>query len=327
MKAIICDLDGTLCDVSHRRHFVSNGNKNYDAFNSACVDDPCVEPIRQLLFIVDCLNYHASLEKIAIILCSGRGNEWRQETVEWLQYFNVPFTELYMRAEKDYRSDVIVKREMLNEIRNEGYEVLFTIDDRASVVQMWRDEGLTCLQAAPGDFDVKKPAYKGGVLHLLIGPSGAGKSMYFNRGIGLNSFNYKHVPEFEESWYVGSDQIRSEICEDWRDQSKNVQVFSALHAIVKARLDNGLYCVVDATNIRDRDRKAICSLASSDAKIIYHVIDRPLADKKRDGGWRNEVMIGELTLVEKHHNIFMSNMKNIMNGDGDSRVTVKDCRT
>ena len=31
-------------------------------------------------------------------------------------------------------------------------DVLMTVDDRQRVVDMWRAEGLTCLQVAPGDF-------------------------------------------------------------------------------------------------------------------------------------------------------------------------------
>lgn len=55
-KIIIFDLDGTLADIRHRRHFVENPNKKYgldirlsddeekwnpdwDAFHKACVDD------------------------------------------------------------------------------------------------------------------------------------------------------------------------------------------------------------------------------------------------------------------------------------------------
>lgn len=32
------------------------------------------------------------------------------------------------------------------------YDVLFAIDDRSSVVDMWRDLGLVCLQCAEGAF-------------------------------------------------------------------------------------------------------------------------------------------------------------------------------
>jgi phosphoglycolate phosphatase-like HAD superfamily hydrolase len=39
MKTVIFDLDGTLCDISHRLHFIENGNKDWDGFYAACPDD------------------------------------------------------------------------------------------------------------------------------------------------------------------------------------------------------------------------------------------------------------------------------------------------
>lgn len=35
MKTVIFDLDGALCDISHRLHHIKNGNKNWDAFFAA----------------------------------------------------------------------------------------------------------------------------------------------------------------------------------------------------------------------------------------------------------------------------------------------------
>jgi hypothetical protein len=44
----------------------------------------------------------------------------------------------------------MVKREML--IGNDKGKVLIVVEDRNRVVQMWREEGLVCLQCAPGEF-------------------------------------------------------------------------------------------------------------------------------------------------------------------------------
>ena len=56
-----------------------------------------------------------------------------------------------MRSENDCRSDVDVKREILQKIR-EQYDVSFVFDDRRSVVQMWREEGLVCFQCFDHDY-------------------------------------------------------------------------------------------------------------------------------------------------------------------------------
>ena len=62
----------------------------------------------------------------------------------------VKYHEIRLRADDDMRSDVDAKREMLTGIDKDN--VLFVVEDRSRVVDMWRAEGLTCLQCAPGDF-------------------------------------------------------------------------------------------------------------------------------------------------------------------------------
>jgi hypothetical protein len=47
-----------------------------------------------------------------------------------------------------------VKQDMLHEILKtlDKENILFTVDDRQKVVDMWRANGLTCLQVAEGNF-------------------------------------------------------------------------------------------------------------------------------------------------------------------------------
>ena len=58
---------------------------------------------------------------------------------------------LLMRAAGDNRKDTIVKRELyMNHIQGR-YRVFCVLDDRPSVVRMWRAElGLTVFAVAPG---------------------------------------------------------------------------------------------------------------------------------------------------------------------------------
>jgi len=87
---------------------------------------------------------------LRILLCSGRSEQYRPETVEWLARQGVKYHELILRRNKDRRSDTLVKREMLAGLdRN---KILFVVEDRSGVVEMWRSEGLVCLQCAPGEF-------------------------------------------------------------------------------------------------------------------------------------------------------------------------------
>ena len=60
---------------------------------------------------------------------------------------------LYLRAEdQDAATDPEVKRRALKEMRDDGFDPWLVVDDRSSVVDAWRGEGLVCLQCAPGDF-------------------------------------------------------------------------------------------------------------------------------------------------------------------------------
>lgn len=301
VKTILCDIDGTLADVTHRRHFLDNGD--WKSFFEAMVDDPCILPVAEILEGMHRFDYE-------IILCSGRPEDYREQTENWLRENGIWYDELHMRPSGDFRSDVIIKREMLHSFRKRDLDIFFVLDDRRSVVDFWRSEGLICLQCAPGDFD--KPKYKPGMLTMMVGPSGAGKTTWLT------------IAEPEQ--IVSSDKIRETLCEDFKDQSKNKQVFAALHAIVKTRIEHGLHTIVDATNLRNKDRRAIRDLVPDDCKIEYIVIDRPLKDKLRDGGWRLGVNIKGKNLIEYHHDIFQSNLKAIMAGDDDPRVTVLDRR-
>jgi len=316
MNCVWIDIDGTIADIEHRRHHVSNDNKRWKQFFDEMVNDPCIVPVASLAIAMHNQGFK-------IVFCSGRPDNYRAHTEHWLNdMVELPTYELHMRAAGDYRSDVIVKREILNDLRNQGYDFEFAVDDRQSVVDMLRSEGLVVLQAAPGDFDTKPPKYDPGVLHMLIGPSGAGKSYYFKQAAATGYCGIRG------NMYVGSDDIRAQLCGDFQDQSKNFQVFNALHALVKARIDNGLSTVVDATNLKNRDRRAIRDLCPSNCRIIYHVVDRPLKDKMRDGGWRLQVFPRDgLTLVEVHDQVFRANLKDILSGDGDERVEVRDVRT
>ena len=251
-----------------------------------------------------------------IILASGRPERTRVATEEWLQRNGVAYDDLFMRPDNDHRADTILKSQMLDAILADGDDISFVIDDRPTVVAMWRERGLVCLQCRNWNERKAKPK---GNLTLMVGPSGAGKSTWLSSadaaGYGIH---LSHV--------ISSDQIRADLCGDFRDQSKNDEVFAALHAVAKTRLAHGLPCVVDATNIRRQDRLACVALAG-EGKVRYVVIDRPIDAKLRDGGWRLDVKVGDQSLIEKHDKTFRSQLLDILKGDNHPNVeTVYDLR-
>ncbi|SRR5579883_132666 len=147
MPYIICDLDGTLADISHRVHHASGERKNWRRFFEGIPEDAIAE------VVADILRHYSTTHNIVFV--SGRPEHTRSDTVAWLQK-HVPFIEqysLYMRPNGDFRPDNIVKAELYDQhIEPEYGAPFFVLDDRDKVVKMWREKGLICLQVAEGNF-------------------------------------------------------------------------------------------------------------------------------------------------------------------------------
>ena len=142
-EIVIFDIDGTLADVSERIHHVRKKPKNWPAFFEGMAQDKAIHSMVRLCNIL-----YAS--GIQIVLCSGRNEEHRAQTVEWLAGQGVNYHDLVLRRSNDRRSDTEVKRELLATL--DKSKILFVVEDRSRVVEMWRSEGLVCLQCAPGEF-------------------------------------------------------------------------------------------------------------------------------------------------------------------------------
>lgn len=128
---IICDLDGTIA--------LLNGRSPYDA--STCDNDILNVPVADVL------------KHYKVIFVSGRYEQFREPTLKFFKKHNISnYLALYMRKNLDNRKDSIVKEEIYNEYIKDKYNVLFVLDDRNQVVELWRKLGLTCFQVAEGNF-------------------------------------------------------------------------------------------------------------------------------------------------------------------------------
>lgn len=141
IKAIICDLDGTLS--------ANNGHRGVYEF-SKCQNDELIEPTK---LIIESL----WLRQYKTIFLSGREEKYRENTDLFLAKHLNPFhmidSVLFMRATNDLRKDSIIKKEIYQRDIEPKYEVVLVLDDRMSVCRMWRDElNLRCYQADYGDF-------------------------------------------------------------------------------------------------------------------------------------------------------------------------------
>lgn len=133
-KAVICDLDGTLALLPEGMGYPAAFDRDYRG-------DRLNQPVFELL--------KAMAGAYHVILMSGRFSERLEETKDWLYAHNIPFNFLFCRAEGDRRPDTVVKKELYLSHVQGRYQIEFVIDDRPSIVRMWRAEcGLTCLQVA-----------------------------------------------------------------------------------------------------------------------------------------------------------------------------------
>ncbi len=146
MYDIIVDIDGTIADNSHRTHFLRQSPKDWDSYKALVMVD---KPIEDNLFVIRSMVRSGC----RAVLCSGRGEEERQDTVDWLSMHGFHwFQGLYMRPAADFRPDYIIKAELYEKIKLDGFDPRIVFDDRNSVVKMWREKGLRVMHVADGDF-------------------------------------------------------------------------------------------------------------------------------------------------------------------------------
>lgn len=171
---IIFDLDGTIANCEHRRHFVDpsyvneeeatveyhcdmKGNitrakgwqPNWKSFYEACDKDTPIQPI------VDIWNSHEvelALGRWNVMIWSGRCESVRQKTIDWLEeHLYCPGTYFFdrilkMRPVGDSTPDDELKEKWLDEYLNatpiKEHKIDFVFDDRPKVVRMWRRRGV-----------------------------------------------------------------------------------------------------------------------------------------------------------------------------------------
>jgi len=147
----IFDLDGTIADCEHRRvRATTTDNKiNWKIFlNPELVIQDL--PNKKVIDYFNYLTHHAKKE---VFILSGREESLKDITLQWFAKNNIwGYQDLIMRKSGDYRSDIEVKTEMLNNHILQLYKPELFIDDRESVVNNWRRLGYECWQVAEGKF-------------------------------------------------------------------------------------------------------------------------------------------------------------------------------
>lgn len=148
-KWIVVDLDGTLCDCSHRVHLAQA--KLWDEFNSGITED---KPNMAIVSLIESMSRH----DYRVLLCTGRDEEYKKPTMDWLFKMKLSpfFEELLMRPKGNRDPDHEVKLQLIEDFfgsREKALaDVLFTLEDRDRVVLAFRDAGFQCFQVTAGNY-------------------------------------------------------------------------------------------------------------------------------------------------------------------------------
>tara|TARA_X000000368_G_scaffold352466_1_gene293303 strand:- start:693 stop:1139 length:447 start_codon:yes stop_codon:yes gene_type:complete len=145
-QTIIFDVDGTIADVEHRRHFVTQRPADWKSFKEETVNDTPVE------WVCDIAKRHiARGDDVAFFSARNESQRGVTETQisEWI---GDGHKGLFLRPDGDFRPDEEFKSDLADKFEEFGGKIDIVFDDRNKVVDMWRQRGTTCVQVAEGDF-------------------------------------------------------------------------------------------------------------------------------------------------------------------------------
>lgn len=138
--AILVDMDATLCLNTTGRPYYGEGAAE------GMLNDIAVEGICNLV--------KSLYEKRTIFIITGREGtpEIIEATKKWLDSNGIKVDGLFFRPVKDYSPGAECKKKIYEDNIKGKYNVEFVLDDNYKCVEMWREQGLVCLQPNEGKF-------------------------------------------------------------------------------------------------------------------------------------------------------------------------------
>ena len=145
-QTIIFDVDGTIADVEHRRHFVSQKPADWKSFREQTKFDTPVEWVCDIA-----KRFIAQGDNVAFF--SARNESERSITEKQIsEWIGEGHQGLFLRPDGDFRRDDEFKSDLADKFEEVGCKIDIVFDDRNQVVEMWRNRGTTVVQVADGDF-------------------------------------------------------------------------------------------------------------------------------------------------------------------------------
>ena len=149
---VVFDVDGTIADVEHRRHFVNGNtmdgrtNNDWVSFRKETVNDT---PVQWVCDIAK--RFIAQGDEVAFF--SARNESEREITEKQIsEWIGDGHKGVFLRPDDSYEPDEVFKSELADKFEEMGGKIDLVFDDRNKVVDMWRQRGTTVVQVADGDF-------------------------------------------------------------------------------------------------------------------------------------------------------------------------------
>ncbi len=156
--AALCDMDGSLVDVSGIRYFVDptsdyvierGGEKDFNAFHEASRHCP---PIQQALDF--CARHHAAGD--IVVIGTARMAMHYDVSKGWLDDYLLPVCPydgpVMPRWDGCMYTDVAVKR-IMHKYLSRNYNIVAALDDNPPIIGLWHELGIPEVEVVPGWID------------------------------------------------------------------------------------------------------------------------------------------------------------------------------
>lgn len=144
-RCVVFDIDGVLSDAVGRQHFIEQGRGDWNSFFEACGDDPVIDEIERLLELL--------APDLQIVLLTGRPLRVRPQTLAWLERYGLRWDLLIMRDWGDYSYVTEYKKGVVDELLEQGFEILLALEDDPKNHAMYVEEGIPCVYIHSGYYE------------------------------------------------------------------------------------------------------------------------------------------------------------------------------
>ncbi len=143
----VFDLDGTLSDCEHRRHYTSkeNGHKPdwMSFFRAAQFDPPRKDIIAKM--------HEHKAEGCDIVISSACPEDWREMRTKWLIDNGAVWDRFIMRPKGNHDPDTVIKQGYIDNLLDKS-KIKVWYDDRKSIVELLKINGINVIDVGDGSF-------------------------------------------------------------------------------------------------------------------------------------------------------------------------------